>query len=114
MRRSSSGREAEEEAHQDAIDADRFAGAGGAADEQVRHGGEIGDERLAVDVLAERDGNFRVGVAPVAAFEQFAQEDGDLVRVGDLDADGVLAGDGREDVDALGAQDAGEIAARGC
>ena len=37
------------------IDADALAAARGAGDEQVRHLREIGDDRLAVDILAERE-----------------------------------------------------------
>ena len=44
--------------HDDGVDADRFARAGGAGDQAVGHGGQVGDERLAAGVLAEeeRDG----------------------------------------------------------
>ena len=54
-------REPVEDAGDDRVDADAFARAGGAGDEPVRHRGEIGDDRLAVDVLAERDRDFRLG-----------------------------------------------------
>ena len=47
---------------------------------------------------------------PVLRLEQLAQRHLDFAAVGDLDADGVLAGNGREDVDALGAGRAREVA----
>ena len=50
--------EAVEHAGDDGIDADALAGAGGAGDEAVRHLREIGDDRVAVNVLAERDAGF--------------------------------------------------------
>ena len=49
------GRRAVEDAGQHAVDADRLAGAGRSGDQQVRHRREVGDVRLAVDRLAERD-----------------------------------------------------------
>ena len=45
------------------VDGDRLARAGGAGDEQVRHAGEIDDDRLAADRLAERDGELVLGLA---------------------------------------------------
>ncbi len=48
------GRGAEEDAADHRVDADRLAGAGRAGDEQVRHGRQVADERLAVNRLAER------------------------------------------------------------
>jgi len=48
----------------DRVDAYGFARAGGAGDQQVRHLRKIGHERLAADVLAERDGQIGLGVRP--------------------------------------------------
>ena len=42
-------------AEDDGVQADRLAGAGGAGDEQVRHVGQIVDQRLALAVLAEEE-----------------------------------------------------------
>ena len=47
---------------------------------------------------------------PILRFQQLAQRDFYFAAVGDLDADGVLAGNGREDIDPLGARGAGEVA----
>ena len=49
------GREAIEQRQQDRIEADRLARTGGARDQQVRHRGEVGDDRLARNVLAQDD-----------------------------------------------------------
>ena len=46
-----------------AVDADRLAGAGRAGDQQVRHRREVGDVRLAVDRLAERDRRASTSIA---------------------------------------------------
>ena len=59
MKRSSSGREPVEHARDERVDADALAAAGGAGDEQMRHLREIGDDRLAVNVLAERERDLR-------------------------------------------------------
>ena len=51
--RHSPGEQLVEERQDHGVDRDRLARAGGAGDEQVRHAGEVGDHRLAADVLAE-------------------------------------------------------------
>ena len=53
------GRRAVEDAREHGVDADRLAGAGRSGDQQVRHRGEVGDERLAVNGLAERERQLR-------------------------------------------------------
>ena len=75
----------------------------------MRHRGEVADDGLAIDVLAERERDFLFRRAELRVVQQLVQRHGDFLRVGDLDADGVLAGDGREDVDALGAGGAGDV-----
>ena len=73
------------------------------------HLGEVGDDGAAVDVLAEGKGDLGLAVDPLVAFEEFAEDDFDFFAVGDFDADGVLAGNGREDVDFFGPGSAGDI-----
>ena len=70
---------------------DRLAGARRSGNEQVRHRGQVGDVRLAVDRLAERQRQLRRGALVGVGFEQLAQRDRFAVRVRDLDADGRLA-----------------------
>ena len=55
------GRGAVEDAREHRVQADRLAGAGRAGDQQVRHRRQVGDERLAVDGLAERQRELRRG-----------------------------------------------------
>ena len=102
------GRAVEDRAD-DGVDADGFAGAGGTRDEQVGHLGEVGDQRLAGDVLAQRDRQLGLGAAPVLALEDLAHADGRGVLVGHLDADGGLAGDGGEDAYRLRAHAEGDV-----
>ena len=52
-------REPEEHARDERVDADALAAAGRARDEQMRHLREIGDDRFAVNILAEREREFR-------------------------------------------------------
>ena len=85
-------RRAVEDAGQHAVDADRFAGAGRAGDQQVRHLREVGDVRLAVDRLAERHRQLRRRAAVGFRLEQLAQRNLLARAVGNLDADGGLAG----------------------
>jgi hypothetical protein len=64
---------------------------------------------MAINVLAERDGNAGLGIAPFVGFEQVAHDDLGLDEIGNLDADGAFAGNGREDVDALGLERGGDV-----
>ena len=68
-------RRAVEDAGQHRVDADRFAGAGRAGNQQVRHRRQIGDVRLAVDRLAESQRQLRGGSPIELGLEQFAQRD---------------------------------------
>ena len=87
------GRGAIEDAREHRVQAYRLAGAGGAGDEQVRHGREIGHERLAVDGLAERDRELRGRARVGLRLEQLTQRDRLAVRIRDLDADRALPRD---------------------
>ena len=106
-------RVAEEQAGDDGIDANALTTAGGARNEQVGHFGEISDDRVAVNIHAECERELRGGLAPRILFEQLAQGDFHFLRVGDFDADRVLAGNRREDIDPLGAGGAGDVALKG-
>ena len=68
-------------------------GARGARDEQVRHRGEVGDVRLTMDRLAERDGQLRASSARYASdCEELPKRDRLAVGIRNLDADRRLAG----------------------
>ena len=69
-------REAVEHAGDERVDADALAGAGGAGDEQVRHLREVGDDRFAVNILAQRERNLaRLCALPNRRLQQLAQGD---------------------------------------
>ena len=76
-------------------------------DEEVRHAGEVGPDRVAGDVLAEPDRQRARRRRQVA--EDVAERDELRREVRDLDADGLLAGDRREDPDLRGRERVGEI-----
>ncbi len=101
--------EAVEDGGDDGVDADAFPGAGCACDEAVGHCGEVADDGFAVDIFSEGDGDLAFGAGEVLGFEQFAEGDFLFFRVGDLDSDGVFAGDGGEDVDTFCAGGAGDV-----
>ena len=73
------------------VEADRFARAGGARHQQMRHLGEVGHHRLAADGLAQRQGQRRAGLFVIARRQQFTQVNGFANLVGQLDADDVAA-----------------------
>ena len=102
-------REPVEQRGDDGVDANRFAGASAAGDEQVRHLGQVGDNRMAVHVLAEREGKPRPGVAPFIGLEQIADDDLRLDEVGNLHADGTFSRHRRQDVNAFGFQRGGNV-----
>ena len=85
-------RRAVEDAREHPVQADRLARAGRSGDEQVRHGGQVRDERLAVNRLAERERQLGGRAHVRLRLEQLAERDRLAVHVGDLDADGGLAG----------------------
>ena len=82
-------------------------------DEQVRHLGQVGDDRLAVDVLAECERNLGLGIFPLGRVDDVAEEHLGLDAVRHLDADGAAAGDGGEDVDVLGLDGGGDVVGQG-
>ena len=98
-----------EDGGDDGIDADRFAGAGGAGDQQMGHLRQVRDERLAGNVLAERDRQLRPRRAPVLALDDFAQADRRGLLVRHLDADRRLARDRSEDAHGLRPHAQGDI-----
>ncbi len=64
----------------DGVDANGFARAGAAGDEHVRHLREVRDDRMAVNILAQRERDARLGVLPFVRFEQVAHDDLGLDR----------------------------------
>ena len=56
------------------VDADRFARSGGAGDHQMRHARQIGDHRLAADILAQRQRQAAAVLAHFLARQDFRQD----------------------------------------
>ena len=75
----------------------------------MRHPRQVPHDRLAVDILPEHERDLCLGLAPIVGFQQFAERDFLLLAVGDLDADGVFAGNGRENVDSLRTRGPGDV-----
>ena len=90
------GRQPVEQRQDHAVEADRLARAGGAGDEQVRHRRQVGDDRIAGDVLAEDDRQLRDLVLEGGAADQLGQDHHLALGVGQLDADHAAAGNGRD------------------
>ena len=65
------------------------------------HGCEVADDGVAIDVLAQGEGQFGFAVGEGRVLDEFAHRNRDFVDVGNFDADGVFTGNGREDVDAF-------------
>ena len=82
------------------VDRDRLAGARGARDQQVRHPREVGDDRLAGDVLAQRQRQHAGGVVVRRRGEDLDQLDDLALRIRQLEAHARLAGDRLDDADA--------------
>ena len=101
------GRRAQQDRAEHRVDGARLAGAGRARDEQVRHLRQVGADRLAGDVLAQPDRERRPVLGRVLV--DVAEAHDPAVLVGDLDADGLLAGDRREDADVGRGQRVGEV-----
>jgi hypothetical protein len=97
-----------EDARDHAVEADALAGAGGAGDEEVGHGGEVGDVGLAVDGLAQAEGEAGAGLVEGLSLQDLAQVDRLPHLVRDLDADGTAAADA-VDTDRLRLQGQGEV-----
>ena len=73
------------------VDRDRFARAGGAGDQKMRHAREIDDHRFAADGLAETKRQPRAGAVLVDGHQDFAQKNLFACRIRQFDADGVAA-----------------------
>ena len=88
----------------DRIDADGFARACCARNQQVRHFGQIRDDILTTQVFAQSQGQAALGTGKFPGFQQLADSNGLFVPVGDLDTDGALAGNRSLDPDIGGRQ----------
>ena len=91
------------------VDRGGLARAGGAADQQVRHAGEVGDDRIAADVLAEHERERRRHVVVGLRLDDFAERDHLARLVRDLETHRRLAGNDLDDAHADRRQRAREV-----
>ena len=84
-------REAIEQRQEDTVQPHRLTRPGCARDEQVGHGGEIGDDRFARDILAQDHGQIALGLREIFRFGQFLERDRLAVGIGQFDTDHGLA-----------------------
>ena len=93
------GRRAHQNRRDDRVDARRLARAGGARDEEVRHLGDVHDDRPPGDVTTEADLERMAGPVRLVGGEDVAQRDELARRVRYLDADRRAPRYGRQDAD---------------
>ena len=79
------------------VNADRFTGTRGTRHQQMRHLGQIGDDRLAADVLTQRHGQRRSHVVIRTRGQNFRQTDGLPFRVRQFEGHAGLARHGFDD-----------------
>ncbi len=82
-------RHAIEQRQDHGVDRNRLARAGGARNQNVRHLGNIGNDRLAIDGLAECQRKLRLRLLKVAARQHLTQIDHFALRVRQFDTDRV-------------------------
>ncbi len=73
------------------VNRDRLAGSGRAGDQQMRHPRQVGDHRLAADILAQRDRKLALRRGKLRRFQDLAQIDLLALAVGHFDTDHRLA-----------------------
>ena len=93
----------------DGVHAHRLARAGRARDQQVRHLREVGDDRPALQILAQRDRERRARRRVIGMLHDLAECHHLGIRIRHLDPDGALAGNRRDDADAVGAHREREV-----
>ena len=80
-----------EDAREHCVQSNRLAGARRARDEQVGHRGQVGDVRLTMDRLAERDRQLRARAHVRVRLQELAKRDRLAAGIRNLDADRRLA-----------------------
>jgi len=91
------------------VERHRFARAGGAGHQEVRHAGEVRDHRVSRDVLAEREGERRVQRVIGLGTQDLGQAHHLPVRIGNLQPHAGLAGNGLDHADRDHRQGAGQV-----
>ena len=107
------GRGLEEHGHDHGVDGDGFSRSRRTRDEDVGHGGEVGGDDAAVDVLAEGDGELGFALDEGLALDYVAQPDGLAAVVRHLDADGGFAGHALDE-DRFGGHGEAEVVGQAC
>ena len=91
------------------IDADRFAGTGRPGDQQMRRLGQVGDHRLAADVLAEANGERAGHVVIWLAGDDLGQLDRLPLGIRQFERHARLAGHRLDDTDRHHGQGTGQV-----
>ncbi len=81
------------------VDRNRFAGTGCTGNQQVGHLGQVGDDGVAEDVLAQSQRQAPAGFLELVSGKDLLEVDHLAVAVGDLDADHAAARNRSDDAD---------------
>ena len=99
----------EEHGQNHGVHAYGFTRTGRTGNQQMRRFGQVGDDRLAGDVLAEREGQFGFGLGKCRRIEDFAQADHLAFRIRQFQAHAGFAGDGFHHADGSHAKRARQV-----
>ena len=103
------GRRTHHDRRDHGVDEGGLTGTGLAGHQHVRCLGEVGDDVAAFDVLADADDERVLVAAGSCGAQDVTEGHVFTVGVGDLDADGALAGDRREDTHVGGGHGVGDV-----
>ncbi len=103
------GRRTHHDRRDHGVDEGGLTGTGLAGHQHVRGLGQVGDDVAALDVLADADDERVLVAAGGRGAQDVAEGHVFAVGVGDLDADGALAGDRREDTHVGGGHRVGDV-----
>ena len=103
------GRRTHHDRRDHGVDEGGLTGTGLAGHQHVRRLGQVGDDVAAFDVLADADDERVMIAARSSGAQHVTQGNVFAVGVGDLDADGALAGDGCKDAHVRGCDRVGDV-----
>ena len=92
------------------VDTDGFAGTGRACNQEVRHSGKIGYNRIACNIFTQRDGQSGRGITINFGTQDFRQADDLAFGVRQFECHVILAGNRFDDPDGNQREGTGEIA----
>ena len=90
-----------EDTGNDRVDTNRLTRSGSTRYETVRHGGEVSDDSISVNVFSKSKWDLALRAAETIVLKKFAERNRDFIVIRDLDTDGVFSWDWSEDIDAL-------------